>query len=105
MKSIAIALLSGFIGACTTPSHAPVAAQPALRADAVNQSYLKSGYKVAYRNGQMLYCRPEALTGTLFRTTVCKTDAEMKAAEQRRQNAVDELGKAHGGECTVMKCN
>jgi hypothetical protein len=105
IKSIAIAVMSGLIAACSTPSHAPVPQQPARSTDVVNPSYPKNGYKVAYRNGQLLYCRSEALTGTLFRSTVCKTDAQMEAAEQRRQNAVDELGKAHGGECTILKCN
>ena len=105
MKRFAISVLPGLIAACATPSHVPVAAQPAQSTNVVNQSYLKSGYKVAYQNGQLLYCRPESLTGSLFRTTVCKSDAEMSAAEQRRQNAVDEIGKARGGECTILKCN
>ena len=105
MKRFAIIALSGLIAACATPSRVPVAAQPVQSANVVNQSYLKSGYKVAYRDGQLLYCRPESFTGTLFRSTVCKTEAQMSAAEQRRQNAVDELGKAHGGECTILKCN
>ena len=105
MKRFAIMVLFGLIAACAATPRAPVGDQPAQSTDVVNQSYLKSGYKVAYRNGQLLYCRPESFTGTLFRSTVCKTEAQMSAAEQRRQNAVDELGKAHGGECAILKCN
>jgi hypothetical protein len=105
MKTIAIAVLSGLIAACATSPRAPVADQTARNSDVVNQSYLKNGYKVVHRNGQLLYCRSETVTGTLFRSTVCETDAQMKAAEQNRQNVVDELGKSHGGECTILKCN
>jgi hypothetical protein len=78
---------------------APVADQTVRNSEIADQSYLKSGYRVAHRNGQLVYCRSEAITGTLFRSTVCKTNAEMKAAEQIRQNVADELGKPHGGVC------
>jgi hypothetical protein len=82
---------------------APVVEQ--TDSEVANQNYVKSGYKVIHRNGQLLYCRSEAMTGSFFRSTVCKTDAEMAAAEQRRQNVVDELGKSHGGVCSIApKC-
>ena len=84
---------------------APIANQTAPKPEVVDQSYLKEGYRVAHRHGQLLYCRSEKITGTLFQSTVCKTDAEMKAAEQSRQNVADELGKPHGGVCTIAKCN
>jgi hypothetical protein len=84
---------------------APIANQTAPKPEVVDQSYLKQGYRVAHRNGQLLYCRSEAITGTLFRSTVCKTDAEMKVAEQYVQNVADVLGKSHGGVCTITKCN
>jgi hypothetical protein len=132
MKTTAIALLSGLMAACATQSHVPAGAdalvdvkgngvaraaggpviaaaavgvQTAQGSDVVSQKYLKSGYRVVHENGQLLYCRSEAITGTLLRSTVCKTDAQLKAAEQMRQNVVDELGKPHGGECQILKCN
>jgi hypothetical protein len=78
---------------------APVANQTVRNSETVDLAYLKSGYRISHLNGQLLYCRSESVTGTLFRSTVCKTDAEMKAAEQTRQNVADELGKPHGGVC------
>jgi hypothetical protein len=85
---------------------APLANQTAPKPEVVDQGYLKKGYRVAHRNGQLLYCRSEAITGTLFRSTVCKTDAEMKAEEQYVQNVADVLGKPHGGVCAnPPKCN
>jgi hypothetical protein len=114
MKAIMIAVLSGLIGACATPSRFPVATakangttapeQSAQTSDVVNQSYLKNGYKVVHQNGQLLYCRSEKITGTQFRNTVCRSDAQMRAAEEFRQHAVDEIENAHGGECAVLKC-
>jgi hypothetical protein len=111
MKAIAMALLPGFIAACAEV-HAPViggaetmvAAKEPQKAGVVNQSYVKSGYEVVHRNGQLLYCRSEPFTGSLFRSTVCRTDAQMQAAEQTRQHLVDQIESAHGGECKIVKC-
>ncbi|HTB87179.1 MAG TPA: hypothetical protein VK743_04490 [Steroidobacteraceae bacterium] len=88
------------------PAAAPIANQTAPKPEVVDQSYLKQGYRIAHRNGQLLYCRSETITGTLFRSTVCKTDAEMKVEEQYVQNVADVLGKPHGGVCAnPPKCN
>ena len=118
MKAIAIALLSGLFSACAGPrapvvsppasaavARVPTAVQTASNLLAVNQSYLKRGYQAVQSNGEVLYCRSEALTGSLFRSTVCHTDAQMQAADQNRRRVVDEIENAHGGECTIMKCN
>ena len=125
MKTFAIAVLCGLSAACTTSPRAPVVAtgantmevnskgivaagapvgtavadQTAWNSEIVNQSYVKNGYRVAHRNGQLLYCRSQATTGTFFRSTVCKTDAQMKAAEHIRQDVVDEISRSHVGVC------
>jgi hypothetical protein len=112
MKAALITLLSGLIVGCVGP-HAPavaggpktmVAVEGPENSGVVNQSYVKSGYEVVHRNGQLLYCRSEPLTGSLIRSAVCRTNAQMKAAEQIRQHVVDELENAHGGECKLVKC-
>ena len=103
MRIIAIAILSAFIASCAG-SPAPVVAGGPTTLAAVNRSYVKSGYQVVHRNGELLYCRSEAVTGSLFRSTVCHTEAQMQAAEEIRRHAVDEISNAHGGECTILKC-
>jgi hypothetical protein len=105
MKTLAIAGLSGLIAACATSWRAPVVDQTARTSEVVNQNYLKRGYQAVHRNGQLLYCRSETVSGTRFLSTVCETDAQLKAAEQTRQYGVDELRKSRSGVCTALKCN
>lgn len=89
----------------TTIAAAPVADHPADDPNVVNQSYVKRGYKAVHRNGEMLYCRSETLTGTHFKNTVCLSDAQMQAADRNKQEAIDQMGKAGGVDCRVYKCN
>jgi hypothetical protein len=131
MKTLAIVVLSGLIAACATQQGAhvttagvepkgpmaastpvaasiavsPVADHSAKNSDVINQSYIKSGYKAVHRNGELVYCRSEIITGTLLPNTVCLTDAQMKAAERNRQDLADQLGKSRSVDCRVYKCN
>jgi hypothetical protein len=89
----------------TTIAASPVADPSAKNPDVINRSYIKSGYKAAHRNGELVYCRSEIITGTLLPNTVCLTDAQMKTAEQNRQDMVDQLGKSRSVDCRVYKCN
>ena len=68
MQRIAILVLSALIAACAKPSHVPAAGEGTQNPNVV-QSYAKNGYRVVQRNGQVLYCRPQAITGTLFCNT------------------------------------
>jgi hypothetical protein len=66
MQRIAIVVLSGLIAACARPSRVPAAGEGTPNPDVVKQSYVKNGYEVVQRNGQVLHCRPQAITGTVF---------------------------------------
>ena len=88
----------------TPTSNAAVDSQPADNSNVVDPSILKLGYKAAHRNGQLLYCRPQILTGTHFTNTVCSTAAQVNAAERERQGILDQIGKAHGVDCHAVKC-
>jgi len=102
VKSGGAAASSAPVG--TTIAAARVADHPAENSDVINQSYIKSGYKAVRQNGQLLYCRSEVITGTLLPNTLCLTDAQMKAAEQGRQNMADQLNKSRSVDCRVYKC-
>jgi hypothetical protein len=89
----------------TTPtSAAPVADHPTGSSNVADPNILKHGYKAVHRNGQLLYCRSQILTGTHFQNTICLTEAQLNAAERERQEVVDQLGKAGGVDCHVYKC-
>ena len=89
----------------TPTSAALVADHPADKSNVVDPSILKHGYKPVHRNGQLLYCRSQILTGTHFQNTVCLTEAQVNASERERQEVLDQLAKAGGIDCRVTKCN
>ena len=90
----------------TTPtSAAPGADHPTDSSNGPDPNILKHGYKAVHRNGQLLYCRSEILTGTHFKNTVCLTEAQVTASEREKQDVVDQLGKAGGVDCRVARCN
>jgi hypothetical protein len=89
----------------TSTSAAPAADHPADNSNAVSQSALKHGYKAVNKNGQLLYCRSEILTGTHFRNTVCLTEAQVNASERDRQEVLDQITKSGGVDCRVARCN
>jgi hypothetical protein len=102
-------VVSGLIAACASRQGAPVAAaavvaQSSENPDVVNQSYIKSGYRAVRRKGQLLYCRSEVITGSLLPSTVCLTDAQMKATERNTQDMADQLNKSRSVDCRVYKC-
>jgi hypothetical protein len=90
-------------GATPTPA-APVADHPS-DPNVPDPNILQHGYKAVHQHGQLLYCRSQILTGTHFPNTVCLTDAQVRASEHGKQEALDQLGKAGGADCRVYKCN
>ena len=88
----------------TPTSAALVADHPADKSNVVDPSILKHGYKPVHRNGQLLYCRSQILTGTHFQNTVCLTEAQVNASERERQDVLDQLAKSGGVDCHVYKC-
>ena len=135
MRTITLVLLSILIAACAARQRAPaLSAGPASNAapagtvvagapagttstpaepvvdhlsdpNVPDPNILKHGYKAVHHNGKLLYCRSQILTGTHFQNTVCLTEAQVKASERGRQEALDQLGKAGGADCRVYKCN
>ena len=89
----------------TTGAAAAVADHPADDPTVVNQKYVKRGYNPVHRNGEILYCKSETLTGTHFKNTVCLSAAQLQVADRNNQEAIDQMGKAGGVDCHVYKCN
>jgi uncharacterized protein YggE len=67
--------------------------------ETVNQTLVKRGYRVRRLSGQLKYCRTETLTGTHFSNTVCLTEAEILAQDQRTQGDLDTLNRAARAAC------
>jgi hypothetical protein len=103
--AVAATPTSGAPAGATPTSAALVADHPADKSNVVDPNILKHGYKPVHRNGQLLYCRSQILTGTHFQNTVCLTEAQVNASERERQETLDQLTKAGGIDCRVAKCN
>jgi hypothetical protein len=89
----------------TTPTPAATVADHPSDPNVPDPNILKHGYKAVHQKGQLLYCRSQILTGTHFQNTICLTEAQVKASEHGKQEALDQLGKAGGADCRVYKCN
>src|ERR1700730_6786117 len=93
----------GAVAASAPVGTSPIAAAPV--AEVVDQRYVKRGYKTVHRNGQLLYCQSQMITGSLLQNTVCLSDAQMKAADQKTREMVDQINKMRdSGTCNGPKC-
>jgi hypothetical protein len=97
--------------ACATPEQGAVTVPPAparpLNAagvNAVDENLVKRGYRTVQRNGQLLYCQTQTLTGTHFNNTVCLTEAQVRARDQDTQNTKDQLGREGRAACPSGGC-
>jgi hypothetical protein len=111
VASLAVACTTRDQGAATVP---PAPATPvnavgavtasATDANAVNENLVKRGYRTMRRNGQLLYCQTQTLTGTHFNNTVCLTEAQIRARDQDTQNTKDQLGREGRAACPSGGC-
>jgi len=82
----------------------PVAAAPDGDSAGVDRSLVKDGYRVVRRNGQVLYCRSQSVTGTKFSSTVCLTAAQLRKQQEDLQQTKDTLNQAHAAQCLGSQC-
>jgi hypothetical protein len=82
----------------------PVAAAPDGDSAGVDRSLLKDGYHVVRRNGQVLYCRSQSVTGTKFSSTVCLTAAQIHKQREDLQQTKDTLNQARAAQCLGSQC-
>jgi hypothetical protein len=80
----------------TAATQSAPAASTAASSSGANQELVKEGYRATKKRGQLMYCRPEVVTGTRFRNNVCLTEAQIM--EQRR-NARDTLNAPRKAVC------
>jgi hypothetical protein len=84
------------------PATAPA---PAVApADKVDASLVKAGYSPLIRQGQVLYCRNEIITGQRIATRVCLTAAQLQGEQQNVREAKDLLNHPSYN-CQGASCN
>ncbi len=70
----------------------------------VNPSLVKQGYRVVKRGEQVLYCRSQSVTGTLFSSTVCLTESQIKDQDAGLQRSKDTLNQSRPARCVEKLC-
>ena len=74
------------------PTAHPVAAATASDGSAgsgVNTDLLKQGYHTGTHNGQLVYCRYQQVTGTMFKSEACLTEAQILEQQRRARDAIN----------------
>jgi hypothetical protein len=82
----------------------PVAAAPGGNSAGVDRSLVKDGYRVVRRNGHVLYCRSQSVTGTKFSSTFCLTADEIHKEQEDLRQQKDALHKARAFQCLGPEC-
>ena len=117
-RACVLALLLTMATACSQPRNAPTvvrpdAAVPAISGAAapaggtnvgVDADLIKEGYRVQRRHDQILYCRSQSVTGTLFASTVCLTASQIASQKRELQQSRDLLNQGHATTCVGPEC-
>ena len=112
------ALLLMTAAACSQPRNTttvvrPDAVAPAVSGAAASTSeakagvdveLVKEGYRVERRHDQILYCRSQSVTGTLFASTVCLTASQIASQRRELQQSKDLLNQGHATTCVGPEC-
>jgi hypothetical protein len=72
---------------------------------AVNTALINQGYRVQKRNERVFYCRPELVTGTMFRSMVCLTEAQIEHQKKVTRENGDTLNQQRRVQCVGPECS
>jgi hypothetical protein len=88
------------------PAIAPRTASAAAAAPAsvVDANLVKAGYSVMRRQGEVLYCRNEIITGQRIGTRICLTAGQIQDEKQNVTKAKDLLNQP-SNRCLGASCN
>lgn len=119
-RRAAAAALLAVVTACSTARNGTTAARPdapataassaappastAAAATGVDASLVKEGYRVVRRHDQILYCRSQSVTGTLFASTVCLTSSQIASQKRDVQQSKDLLNQGRATQCVGPEC-
>jgi hypothetical protein len=96
-------------GTASAGAVAAVAAAPAGSAvdsslAKVDPDLIKEGYRVVRRQGKILYCQTQTVTGTKFGSTVCATAEQIHESERETELSKRQLIRTGPGYCVGTQC-
>lgn len=96
-KPLALAVFAALAAACSsTAPRTLAAAAPAAAASSasvVDANLVKAGYSVMRRQGVVLYCRNEVITGQRIASQICLTAGQIQDEKQNVSKAKDLLNQ------------
>lgn len=98
---------SSALVARTQPTGSPAPARvqavgrgPGAAQHGINQDLIKRGYVARTVHGNLLYCRQQQITGSMFENKVCLTEAQIKAADVDLREKMDRTAPL----CSTLEC-
>jgi 3-oxoacyl-ACP reductase-like protein len=99
IKAVAVAQVPAAAG---TPTAAAAANAPA--AGDVDPALVKEGYRVVRRQGKVLYCQTQTVTGTKFGSTTCATAEQIHESERETELSRQQLIRSGPAYCVGTQC-
>jgi hypothetical protein len=81
------------LAACASPSPSPAPETRQVRIDNSNvEDVQRAGYKIVNKDGEKLFCRTDAITGSRVQThTTCLTEREMLQQNEATRQSMEPL--------------
>jgi len=116
-KPVAVAEVPAAAGTSTSATAATATAGTATAAAAtgaaaatnpaagdVDPALVKEGYRVVRRQGKILYCQTQTVTGTKFGNTVCRTAEQIQEEKRETELSQRQLIRSGPAYCVGTQC-
>ena len=90
--------------AANAPATGTAVAPNAPAASDVDPALVKEGYRVVRRQGKVLYCQTQTVTGTKFGTTKCATAEQIHESERETELSKQQLIRTGPAYCVGTQC-
>jgi hypothetical protein len=77
----------------------------ATTGSAVDATLVKEGYRVVRRQGKILYCQTQTVTGTKFGNTVCMTAEQIQELKRETEQSKRLLIRSGPANCVGTQCS
>jgi hypothetical protein len=97
------AMVAGTASAAAAPA-APAGSAVDSSLAKVDPDLIKEGYRVVRRQGKILYCQTQTVTGTKFGSTVCATAEQIHESERETELSKRQLIRTGPAYCVGTQC-